>query len=189
MSTIPIVHNSLNGLTPLRIASISSDGIEIPSSEQVRASLGARFVDSSPSDTSVISKPMELEGKTSCSSAQGSSGQPQESGGLVALISSDVKSDSCGNIERMSVEEVEKEIELTWYRHLKLRNEVYEMEMGPDDILDMYISCQTSSYPQSFGLKDVRRLFESNFRYHMELRDKFYRLNSKPPPRNKQIYM
>ena len=89
----------------------------------------------------------------------------------------------------MSVEEVEKEIELTWYRHLKLRNEVYEMEMGPDDILDMYISCQTSSYPQSFGLKDVRRLFESNFRYHMELRDKFYRLNSKPPPRNKQIYM
>eukprot|EP00956_Cyclotella_meneghiniana_P009396 scaffold12986_cov68-Cyclotella_meneghiniana.AAC.2 len=34
------------------------------------------------------------------------------------------------------------EIELTWHRHLEPRNELYELEMGPFDILDVYLSGQ-----------------------------------------------
>eukprot|EP00956_Cyclotella_meneghiniana_P005747 scaffold7454_cov77-Cyclotella_meneghiniana.AAC.11 len=33
-------------------------------------------------------------------------------------------------------------IELTWHRHLELRKELYELEMGPSDIPEVYLSCQ-----------------------------------------------
>jgi hypothetical protein len=107
----------------------------------------------------------------------------------VVSISTDINAMNCGSIEIMSLEEIEKEIEFTWYRHLELRNEVYEKEMGPSDILDVYISCQTSAYPASCGMNYDQRLMESNFQYHMNLRDKFYNLNNRQPPSNKQIYM
>ena len=95
----------------------------------------------------------------------------------VVSISTDINAMNCGSIEIMSLEEIEKEIEFTWYRHLELRNEVYEKEMGPSDILDVYISCQTSAYPVSCGINYVQRLMESNFQYQMNLRDKFYNLS------------
>ena len=80
-------------------------------------------------------------------------------------------------IKKMSLEELQREIEITWYRHLELRNEVYEMKMGPSDILDVYISCQ-ACIRSSIALEDLQELLDSNFQYHMKLRNQFYYLKS-----------
>ena len=81
--------------------------------------------------------------------------------------------DTGSAIKRMSLEELKREIEITWYCHLELRNEVYEMKMGPSDILDVYISCQTC-IRSSIALEDLQELLNSNFQYHMKLRNQFY---------------
>lgn len=93
------------------------------------------------------------------------------------------------NIERMSVEQIEREIESTWYRHLELRNEVYEKVMGPSDILDVYVSCQ-KCVRLSTSMKDLQSLLETNFQYHMKLRSQFYFLKngSKQPLSSKAVY-
>eukprot|EP00956_Cyclotella_meneghiniana_P029762 scaffold73122_cov61-Cyclotella_meneghiniana.AAC.1 len=46
-------------------------------------------------------------------------------------------SDSSTSVHISSTKELIDAIELTWHRHLELRNELYELEMGPSDILEM----------------------------------------------------
>ena len=77
------------------------------------------------------------------------------------------------NIEELSLEQLEYEIERTWYKHLELRNEVYEMDMGPSDILDVFISTQKTKRP-SMSRDDLFTLMKRNFNYHVMLRRKFY---------------
>ena len=85
--------------------------------------------------------------------------------------------DTGSAIKRMSLEELKREIEITWYGHLELRNEVYEMKMGPSDILHVYISCQTCIW-SSIALEDLQELLDSNFQYHMKLLNQFYYLEN-----------
>ena len=77
------------------------------------------------------------------------------------------------DIEMLTLEQLENEIEVSWYMHLELRNEVYEMDMGPSDVLDVYISCHKSTR-SSMSRNDLNALMESNFNYHVALRDRFY---------------
>ena len=49
-------------------------------------------------------------------------------------------SDSSTSVHISSTKELIDAIELTWHRHLELRNELYELEMGPSDILEVYLS-------------------------------------------------
>ena len=79
------------------------------------------------------------------------------------------------SVEELTLEQLEYEIEITWYRHLELRNEVYEIDMGPSEILDVYVSWQKTARA-SMSRDDLFSLMESNFNYHMELRRKFYHL-------------
>lgn len=81
------------------------------------------------------------------------------------------------NGEELSLERLEYEIERTWYKHLELRNEVYEMDMGPSDILDVFISSQKTRRP-SMSRDDLFTLMKTNFNYHVLLRRKFYHLLS-----------
>lgn len=105
-----------------------------------------------------------------------------------ATVASRGNNDVGCNIERMSVEEIEREIESTWYRHLELRNEVYEKVMGPSEILDVYISCQ-KCVRLSTSMKDLQSLLETNFQYHMKLRSQFYLLkNGSKPLSSKAVY-
>ena len=52
--------------------------------------------------------------------------------------------DSSSSEHISSTKELTDAIELTWHRHIELRNELYELEieMGPSDILEVYLSCQ-----------------------------------------------
>ena len=92
--------------------------------------------------------------------------------------------------EQMSLETLKREIEKTWYCHLELRNELYEMDMGPIDILDVFVSCQKTAR-SSLSREEIAILLESNFRYHMELRLNFHaRTNSLATMKNdSETYM
>ena len=50
--------------------------------------------------------------------------------------------DSSSSEHISSTKELTDAIELTWHRHLELINELYELEMGPSDVLEVYLSCQ-----------------------------------------------
>ena len=75
----------------------------------------------------------------------------------------------------LTLDQLEYEIEMSWYIHLELRNEVYEMDMGPSDVLDVYISCRKPARSW-MTYNDLNALMESNFKYHVALRDRFYTL-------------
>lgn len=78
------------------------------------------------------------------------------------------------NISKMSLDTLKKEIERTWYFHIELRNELYELDMGPIGILEVFVSCQKTIRPP-MTRDEVAALMESNFYYHMELRHYFYK--------------
>ena len=75
----------------------------------------------------------------------------------------------------LSTKELTQAIELTWYRHLELRNEIYELEMGPFDILDVYLSCQ-KTVRSSMTKTELTELMVSNFKYHLQLKTMYYEL-------------
>ena len=92
------------------------------------------------------------------------------------------------NASKMSSALLKKEIERTWYLHIELRTELYEMDMGPLNILEVFVSTQKASRP-SMTRDEVAALLESNFRYHMELRQCFCMKNSCSGFDTKETYM
>lgn len=79
------------------------------------------------------------------------------------------------DVEMLNLEQLKNEIETSWYRHLELRTEVYEMDMGPSDILDIYVSWQKRAR-LSMSSKHLYALMQSNFNYHVALRNRYYDL-------------
>lgn len=90
------------------------------------------------------------------------------------------------SIESMTIQELEIAIERTWYHHLELRNELYDLEMGPCHILDVYVSCQKTVRP-SLTKTRLEAMMRSNFDYHFKLRAKFYNINNMKSPEKRII--
>ena len=78
-------------------------------------------------------------------------------------------SDSSTSAHISSTKELTDAIELTWHRHLELRNELYELEMGPSDILEVYLSCQ-KTVRSSMTKDELTELMISNFQHHLQLK-------------------
>ena len=115
-------------------------------------------------------------------------GDNSGSDGEVSFCWTDTSNGNKINIKLMSLQQLERAIELTWYRHLELRNEVYEMDMGPFDILDVYVSSQKTARP-SLSRKQLAVLMHSNFKYHILLHNQFYQLNNLNFSKDKKIAM
>eukprot|EP00956_Cyclotella_meneghiniana_P004417 scaffold5416_cov79-Cyclotella_meneghiniana.AAC.1 len=55
--------------------------------------------------------------------------------------------DSSSSAHISSPKELTDTIEMTWHRHLELRNELYELEMGPSDVLEhQHLQLKTMYY-------------------------------------------
>lgn len=92
------------------------------------------------------------------------------------------------NVNLMSIEELQSEVEQTWYRHLELRNEIYEIDMGPSNVLDVYVSSQKTVRRPRMSKRELSQLLKSNFDYHMKLRKKYFHLMNVQFPKQK-MYM
>ena len=87
-----------------------------------------------------------------------------------------------------STKELTDAIELTWHRHLELRNELYELEMGPSDVLEVYLSCQ-KTVRSSMTKDELTELMVSNYKHHLQLKTMYYKLKGISCTSTKNMYM
>ena len=95
-------------------------------------------------------------------------------------------SSSSGHIS--STKELTDAIELTWHRHLELRNELYELEKGPSDVLEVYLSCQ-KTVRSSMTKDELTELMVSNYKHHLQLKTMYYELKGISCTSTKNMYM